>query len=59
MKDNECLARVYENDLCKEFSLTEDICLECKEGYFLESNGCYLYPDGVRNCNSYLSKDEC
>ena len=50
---------VTEIENCKEYSTSEDKCLECVEDFFLENQVCMANPTGIPKCQVYIGSDEC
>ena len=56
-----CEARTNFPEFCETYNPTEDKCLSCEAGYFIESTGltCTPYPTGIQNCRIYSDADTC
>ena len=59
LSGNNCIQRTVLNSLCVAYDPYKDECLECKANYYLVSNECKPFPEGIPNCQLYLSLTEC
>lgn len=61
LDNGNCFPRLVNSTKCLKYNLTEDKCLECEEGNFLNADGtfCVKFPEGIPNCLIYLSQKEC
>ena len=48
-------------DECVEYTVDQDQCEKCQEGYFVssDSKSCIAYPQGLHGCLIYQSKTVC
>ena len=56
-----CVERAVLDNNCVSYSLDEDSCTACNDGYFLGDNGlsCLAYPTGIPNCLEYGIGMQC
>ena len=61
LDNNRCLARLVRPQECIEYDQEKDKCLECEEGFFIntEQTACVTFPDGITNCRIYKSRTQC
>jgi len=56
---NKCTLRVNNPAQCASTDLTSDSCLSCINGFYLSSNKCLPYPNGIYGCSTYAALNAC
>lgn len=58
--DNRCIARQVTTSNCKNYSMVNDFCAECEDGFYLSNEKeCINFPRGIYGCIDYISEDSC
>lgn len=56
---NKCTLRVNNPVQCTSTDPEADTCLSCINGYYLSSNKCLPYPNGIYGCSTYAALNAC
>lgn len=60
LRDNACVARFVIINNCSTYSMVDDFCELCSDGYYLSNEGeCVTFPTGIFGCVSYSNASTC
>lgn len=60
LAQNKCIARQVTTVNCKAYSMVNDFCIECENGFYLSNEKeCINYPRGIYGCIDYKDENTC